>query len=109
SPYLRARYTSPERRREFLVHMLEFELLVQEAERRGYRDRPEVADARKQALVEALLREEIDSKISPEAIPDDAIEAYYRAHPEEYHQPEQMRASHILLRSRATAEKLLAK
>ena len=35
SPYLRARYDSPERRREFLDNMIRFELLAQEAERLG--------------------------------------------------------------------------
>jgi peptidyl-prolyl cis-trans isomerase C len=63
SPYLRARYTSPERRRELLDNMVRFELLALEAERQGYFDRPEVRRAENRVLVEALLREEIDEKI----------------------------------------------
>src|SRR4051812_16915700 len=35
SPYLRARYTSPERRRELLDELVKFELLAREASRRG--------------------------------------------------------------------------
>src|SRR5690349_16839339 len=35
SPYLRARYSSPERKREFLDNMVRFELLAIEAEKRG--------------------------------------------------------------------------
>ncbi len=108
SPYLRARYASPERRREFLDHLVKFELLVQEAERRGYRDRAEVADARDQALVSELMREEIDSRVRLEDVTDADVRAYFEAHPGEYDQPEQMRASHILLRDRARAERVLA-
>jgi hypothetical protein len=108
SPYLRTRFTSPERRSEFLDHMVQFELLVQEAERRGYRDRAEVQDARKQALVAELMREELDARLSPDDITDAEIRAYYESHPEEFDQPEQLRASHIVLAERAEAERLLA-
>ncbi len=108
SPYLRARYTSPERRREFLDHLVQFELLVQEAERRGYRDRAEVRDARQQALVTELLREEIDARLTPEGITEQEIRAYFGAHPGEFDQPEQIRASHLLFRDRARAERALA-
>src|SRR5690606_4747154 len=62
SPYLRARYASPERRRELLDNMVRFELLALEAERKGYFERPEVRRAENRVLVEALLREEIDEK-----------------------------------------------
>jgi peptidyl-prolyl cis-trans isomerase C len=108
SPYLRARYTSPERRREFLDHLVQFELLVQEAERRGYRDRAEVQDARKQALVSELMREEIDAQLSPEDVTDDEVRAYFEAHPEEFDQPEQIRASHVLSSDRSRAMRILA-
>lgn len=108
SPYLRARYNSPERRRELLDNMIRFELLAQEAERRGYGREPEVARAESQALVQELLAREIDARISPEDITAEQIRAYYEAHPEEFDQPEQIRASHIRVADRATAERLLA-
>jgi peptidyl-prolyl cis-trans isomerase C len=107
SPYLRARYTSPERRRELLDNMVRFELLALEAERQGYFDRPEVRRAENRVLVEALMREEIDEKIKLTDVTDGEIEAYYEANKAEYDQPEQVRISHILLESRAEAEALL--
>lgn len=108
SPYLRARYASPERRRELLDNMVRFELLALEAEKQGYFERPEVRRAENRVLVEALLREEIDSKIKLSDVKDEEILAYYEAHADEYDQPEQVRLSHIVLGSRAEAEALLA-
>ncbi|MBC7172792.1 MAG: peptidylprolyl isomerase [Polyangiaceae bacterium] len=108
SPYLRARYTSPERRSEFLDHLVQFELLAAEAERRGYRERPEVVDARKQALIAELVREEIDARVRPSDVTDAEISAYFAAHPDEFDQPEQVRASHILFRDRRRADRALA-
>lgn len=107
SPYLRARYNSPERRRELLDNMIRFELLAQEAERRGYAREPEVARAESQALVQALLEREIDARLRPTDITSAEISAYYTAHPEEFDQPEQVRASHIRAADRATAQRLL--
>jgi len=107
SPYLRARYTTPERKREFLDHLVELELLVEEATRRGYRDRPEVIEARREALITELLRVEVDETLDPSSIDDAAVRAFYESHPEDFHQPEQMRASHILFADRAAATRAL--
>ena len=41
SPYLRARYNSAERRKEFLDNMVRFELLAIEARKRGLHEQPE--------------------------------------------------------------------
>ena len=108
SPYLRARYNSPERRRELLDNMVRFELLALEAERRGYRNDPDVARAERQALVQELLKREVEDKIRLEDVTDAEVRAYYEAHPDEYHQPAQVRASHIRFADRASAQRALA-
>ena len=92
SPYLRARFNSPERRREMLDNMIRFELLVQEARRRGLDHNPAVARLETQALVDELLRVDVDSRINLQSITDAETRAYYDAHPEEWNQPEQERA-----------------
>src|SRR5690242_7393164 len=46
SPFLRARYQSAERRREFLQDLVRFELLAAEAHRLHYDDTPDVTHAR---------------------------------------------------------------
>ena len=108
SPYLRARYASPERRRELLDNMVRFELLALEAQKQGYFERPEVRRAENRVLIQALLHEEIDEKVKLADITDAEIEPYFEANRAEYDQPAQVRASHIVLESRAEAEALLA-
>lgn len=107
SPYLRARFNSPERRREFLDNLVRFELLAQEAERRGLSKSPEVERTRKQMMIQQLLRERVEDVITLSSVTDDEIRAYYEANTAEFNKPEQVRASHIFIRDRAKAERVL--
>ncbi len=107
SPFLRARYNSPERRREFLDNLIRFELLAREAERRGYGDDTEVQRTLKQAMIQRLMKQEFEARVKISDIPEDAIRKYYEEHSKEYNKPAQVRASHILLKDRATADRIL--
>ena len=108
SPYLQARFESPERRREFLENLVRFELLVYEAKRRGYDDLPEIRRARRTAMTQQLIKKEIDEKVNLSDISDADILAVYEASPTEYDRPAQVRASDILIKNRAEARKVLA-
>jgi peptidyl-prolyl cis-trans isomerase C len=107
SPYLRARYASPERRREFLDNLVRFELMAAEAIKRGYDRSEEVERTRKQMMIQALMKAEFEDRIQPSDITDDEVRAYYEANREEFDKPEQVRASHILIRDRAKAQRVL--
>ena len=108
SPYLQARYASPERRREFLENMIRFELLAQEAARRGLDKRPEVAEVKEQAMVQAMMAELFDEgAIRPEEISEAEIKRYYQEHPQEFRAPAQVRASQIVVRTQARADDIL--
>ena len=106
-PFLRARYNSPERRRELLDQLVRFELLAQEADARGFDDAPEVQRTRKQILIRRFLKQEYEDRIQPTDITDDQVRAYYEAHPTEFHQPEQVRISHIVVAREADATRIL--
>jgi peptidyl-prolyl cis-trans isomerase C len=109
SPYLRARYHSPERRREFLENMVRFELLAKEAERLGYTRGEEVERVRKQVMVQQMMQDLFDKgglKLSD--VSDAEIEHYYTQNLSEFDKPAQVRASHILYKERAPADKALA-
>ena len=93
SPYLRARYNTPERRREFLDNLIRFELLAQEAERRGLDELPEVQRTRKQVMIQQMMRERFEDRIQLSDVTDEEIRAYYEAHLDEFNKPEQVRAS----------------
>ncbi len=104
--FIRTRYQSPERRREFLDQMIRFELLAQEAERRGYDELPEVQRTRKQMMIRRLIAERFESG-GPDSITADQVREYYESHRTEFHTPAQVRASHIRCRDRATAARVL--
>lgn len=107
SPYLRARYNSPERRREYLDNLVRFELMALEAERRNLDELPEVDRTRKQVMIQQMMKELFEDQIQLSDITDEEIRAYYDAHADEFHKPEQVRASHILVKNRAAAQRLL--
>lgn len=109
SPYLQARFESPERRREFLENLIRFELLVYEAKRRGYADQPDIQRARRTAMTQQLIKKEVDEQLRLADITDEEIQAVYDANPHEYDRPAQVRANDILIKDRAEAKKVLAR
>lgn len=106
SPYVRARYTSLEQKREFLDSLVRFEVLAEEAARRGYDQDPEVVRTMKQVMIQKLLREEFEARVTPESITAAEIKAYYDANQDEFVKPEEVRVSAIVVRSRAQAERV---
>jgi len=108
SPYLRARFESPERRKEFLDNLVRFELLVYEAKRRGYADKPEVVRARRNAMIQQLVKKEVDEPLERSEITDEEVKAVYDAKRDEFDRPAEVRASHIFIKDRARAASVLA-
>lgn len=98
SPFVRARYQSEERKKEFLENQVRFEVLALEAFRRGYDKDPEVMESLKKILVQKLTREEFDGRVNLKDITDAEIKAYYDSHLEDYNKPEMARVSHIFVR-----------
>ncbi len=107
SPYVRARYTSLERKKEFLDNLVRFEVLAKEAQKRGLDKDAEVVRTMKQVMIQKLLKDEFD-KIKPEDISDADAKKYYDAHPEEFNKAEEVRVSSILVKDESTAKKVLA-
>jgi peptidyl-prolyl cis-trans isomerase C len=107
SPYLQARFDSPERRKEFLDNLVRYELLVYEAKRRGYADDPEVARARRNIMIQELIKQEVDEPLERKEISDAEVQAAYDANPTEFDRPAQVRASHIFIKDRAKAAGVL--
>jgi peptidyl-prolyl cis-trans isomerase C len=106
SPYVRSRYTSIERKKEFLDNLVRFEVLAKEAERRGLTKDPEVVRTMKQVMIQRLLKDQFD-KMSMKDISDDDCRKYYDGHPDEFNKPEEARVSMILVKDTATAKKVL--
>ena len=66
SPYIRARYTSLEQKKEFLDSLVRFEILAKEAYKRGLDKDPEVVRTMKQVMIQKLMRDEFDAKVTAE-------------------------------------------
>jgi peptidyl-prolyl cis-trans isomerase C len=108
SAYVRARYRDPQRKREFLDNWVQFELLAQEAEQRGLLRSGDVARVGKQVMVQRMLQDLFDREGQPPSITDVSeaeIQRYYDEHYSDFHKPAQVRASHILFKDRALAER----
>jgi parvulin-like peptidyl-prolyl isomerase len=107
NPYLRARFNAPEQRRALLQSWIDAELLAAEARARGLDDAPEVrrfVNLQLARRLEAAVRAEVPAPV----VTDDEVRAYYEAHRSEYVTEEQVRASQIVLATRAAAEQVLA-
>ncbi len=108
SPYVRGRYTSLEQKKEFLDNLIRFEVLAKEAQRRGLDKDADVVRTMKQVMIQKLINQEFDSKITPDSITDVELRAYYDANLAEFVKPEEVRASAVVLGNRAQAERVLA-
>jgi peptidyl-prolyl cis-trans isomerase C len=106
SPYIRARYTSLEQKKEFLDSLIRFEVLAKEAYRRGLDKDPEVVRTMKQVMIQRLMRDELDTKITAETVTDAEMKAYYTANLADYVKPEEVRISAVILKNRAQADRV---
>jgi peptidyl-prolyl cis-trans isomerase C len=106
SPYIRARYTSLEQKKEFLDSLVRFEVLAKEAYRRGLDKDPEVVRTMKQVMIQKLMREEFDTKVSADTVAENDIKTYYEANKAEYVKPEEVRVSAIILKNKAQADRV---
>ena len=106
SPYIRARYTSLEQKKEFLDTLIRFEILAKEAKKRGFDKDAEVVRTMKQVMIQKLMKDEFENKIKPEDITDAEMQAFYEKHSSEYNKPEEVRVSAIILDSSSSAEKV---
>ena len=75
-----------------------------EAAKRGFDKDPEVIRTAKQVMIQKLLRDEFETKVTPESITDAEVKAYYDAHSDEFMKPEEVRASAIVVKIAAEWE-----
>ena len=108
SPYIRARYTSLEHKKEFLDNLVRFEVLAKEAQRRGFDKDAEVVHALKQAMIQKLMKAEFEETTKVTGVPEEELKKFYDEHIEEYRKPEQVRISQIVTKDKKTAEKVVS-
>jgi parvulin-like peptidyl-prolyl isomerase len=108
SPFIRARYTTLDKKKEFLDNLVRFEVMATEAQKRGYDKDPEVVRVMKQQMISKFLQKDFESKLKVEDVPDADVEKYYKDHPEEFNKKDEVRVSEILVKEKPKAEKAYA-
>jgi peptidyl-prolyl cis-trans isomerase C len=102
--FARKTYAGPDGRKKFLEELITRELLLQEAKKRGLdRDRAlieRVERFKERSVLDNLMREEVDSRIT---VTVEEMKAYYAANPASYTSPDELRASHILVKTEEDA------
>jgi peptidyl-prolyl cis-trans isomerase C len=104
SPFLRARYNTVERKKELLNALVRNELLAQEAKREGLDQTPAVREAMKRAMIQELIRKQLDEKQAGSDISEAELKAFYDAHIDDYVKPERARVYHIFLPAKDAKE-----
>lgn len=99
-----------ETKKGFLDNLIVRELLYQEAVKTGLDKDKETAEIleemKKRILVEKLFKKELEENIK---VSEEELKKYYDEHPEEAKAPVEVKASHILLKTREEAESVLKK
>jgi len=108
SPFIRARYTTIDKKKEFLDNLIRFEVMAKEAQRRGYDKDPEVLRVMKQQMISKFLQKDFESKLKVEDVPDADVEKYYKDHPDEFNKKDQVRVAEILVKDKGKADKAYA-
>jgi peptidyl-prolyl cis-trans isomerase C len=98
SPFIRSRYNTLERKKEFLENLIRFEVLAAEAKAQKLDKDPEVQATLKKIMVQKLVRQAFDEKDAAQASEGDA-KKYYEEHQDEFVKPERVRLSQIFLKA----------
>ncbi|HEY6909830.1 MAG TPA: peptidyl-prolyl cis-trans isomerase [Myxococcales bacterium] len=109
SPFLRARYNTLERKKEFVENLVRNELLAQEAVRQGFDKSPAVKEQAKRAMIQELIKHQLDEKLTGADISEDEMKKFYQTHIDDFVKPERARVYHIFLPATTAKEKAEAK
>jgi peptidyl-prolyl cis-trans isomerase C len=105
--YARKKYPGAEGRKRFLDELIDREVLLQEARKRGIdRDRTvleRLERFKERSILDVLVREEVDARVT---VSPEEMKTYYEAHADNFTAPEEFRASHILVKTEAEAADL---
>ncbi len=105
SPYIRARYTSNDQKKEFLDNLIRFEVLAQQAKSEGFDKNSDVIRTMKQVMIQKLMKEHFETGITPDDVKEEQMRAYYDANPAEFNKPEEIRVSAIVVDTKIEADK----
>jgi peptidyl-prolyl cis-trans isomerase C len=97
SPFIRARYSSLDRKKEFLDNLVRQEVLAVEAERQGLDKDPEVRATLRKIMVQKLVQRRFQQEMgqAPD-VPEADLQKYYEEHLAEYVRPRRVRVHAVV-------------
>jgi peptidyl-prolyl cis-trans isomerase C len=101
SPFIRARYTTLERKKEFLDNLIRFEVLAEEAKRQKLDQDPEVQLTLRKIMVQKLVQRSFQDGGAGKELPDAELQKYYDEHKDEFVRAKKARVAAIILPSPA--------
>ncbi len=96
SPFIRARYTTLERKKEFLDNLIRQEVLAAEAEREGLDKDPEVRNTLRKIMVQKLVQKRFAPDTAATDVPEADLAKYYEDHKGEYVRPRRVRVHAVV-------------
>jgi peptidyl-prolyl cis-trans isomerase C len=102
SPFIRARYNTLERKKEFLDNLLRFEVLAREAQKQGLDKDPDVQNTLKKVMVQKLVQKSFGDQDAANKVPEADQKAWYDQHRDEYLKPLRLRVYQILVKAPAS-------
>ncbi|MEI6704848.1 MAG: peptidylprolyl isomerase [Deltaproteobacteria bacterium] len=107
--YLKTMADTPQGRKEMLDTMVIRELILQQASKDGLDKGPDIEaklqDLRKRLIVESFLKKKVETEAQ---VSDDDLKKFYEQNKDKFNAPEQMKASHILVKTEKEAKDILA-
>jgi parvulin-like peptidyl-prolyl cis-trans isomerase-like protein len=96
SPFIRARYSNLDRKKEFLDNLIRFEVLAKEAERQGLDKDPDVQNTLKKIMVQKLVQKNFQDANGATDVPDADVQKYFDDHKDEYNRPRRVRVAAVI-------------
>jgi peptidyl-prolyl cis-trans isomerase C len=95
SPIIRSRFTTLERKKEFLDGLVRFEVLAAEAERQGLLDDPDIQTSVRKLMVQKLVQRYFTDTSGAKDVPETELRDYYEKNKAEYYRPARVRLAAV--------------
>ncbi|HTP51648.1 MAG TPA: peptidyl-prolyl cis-trans isomerase [Anaeromyxobacteraceae bacterium] len=91
SPFVRQRYSTLDRKKEFLENLVRVELLSKEAEKEGLANDPDVQNTLRKAMVQKLVQRKFSEGDPTKDVSDAEAQKFYDEHKDEFQKPARLR------------------
>ena len=97
SPFIRQRYQTLERKKEFLDNLIRFEVLAHAAEKEGLQNDPDVQLTLRKVMVQKLVQKRFSEGDAAKEVPDADVQKFYDEHKDEFQKPARLRLAGTLV------------